>query len=139
MGWFCFFAAQKYGCKVTTTTISDKQYSFVKNEIKRMGLENKIELLKLDYRKLTGQYDKLVSIEMIEAVGHQYFNKFFKQCDHLLKPGGLFFLQAIVMNDQAYEKAKNHVDFIKNSFFQVGVYLLFIQFSNPLLHKRKCS
>jgi cyclopropane-fatty-acyl-phospholipid synthase len=121
-GWggFAVYAAQKYGCKITTTTISDKQYAFVKDKIKQLGLENQIELLNLDYRKLSGQYDKVVSIEMIEAVGHKYFDAFFNQCNQLVKPEGLFFLQAIVINDRAYEAAKNEVDFIKKYIFPGG-------------------
>lgn len=121
-GWggFAVYAAQKYGCKITTTTISDKQYAFVKEKIKQLELEKQIELLNLDYRKLSGQYDKVVSIEMIEAVGHKYFDAFFHQCNQLVKPEGLFFLQAIVINDQAYEAAKNEVDFIKKYIFPGG-------------------
>lgn len=121
-GWggFAVYAAQEYGCKITTTTISDKQYAFVKEKIRQLGLENQIELLNQDYRKLSGQYDKVVSIEMIEAVGHKYFDAFFNQCNRLLKPEGLFFLQAIVINDQAYEAAKNEVDFIKRYIFPGG-------------------
>lgn len=121
-GWggFAVYAAQVYGCKITTTTISDKQYAFVKEKIKNLGLDHQIELLNLDYRQLSGQYDKVVSIEMIEAVGHQYLDDFFHQCYQLLKPEGLFFLQAIVINDQAYEAAKNEVDFIKKYIFPGG-------------------
>lgn len=121
-GWggFACYAAQEYGCKVTTTTISEKQYHYVKEKISQLGLNNQIELLKEDYRKLAGQYDKVVSIEMIEAVGHKYFDTFFQQCNQLLKPDGLFFLQAIVINDQAYEAAKNEVDFIKKYIFPGG-------------------
>ena len=121
-GWggFAVYAAQEYGCKITTTTISDKQYVFVKEKIKQLGLENQIELLNLDYRKLSGQFDKVVSIEMIEAVGHKYFDAFFRQCNQLVKSGGLFFLQAIVINDQAYAAAKNEVDFIKKYIFPGG-------------------
>jgi cyclopropane-fatty-acyl-phospholipid synthase len=121
-GWggFAIFAAREYGCKVTTTTISDKQYNFVKTEIKRLGLEKQIELLNIDYRELTSQYDKLVSIEMIEAVGYKYYDTFFSQCNNLVKPGGLFFLQAIVINDQAYERAKIEIDFIKYYIFPGG-------------------
>jgi len=121
-GWggFAIYAAQEYGCQVTTTTVSDKQYAFVKEKIKQLGLENQIKLLNDDYRKLSGQYDKVVSIEMIEAVGHKYFDAFFHQCNRLTKPGGLFFLQAIVINDQAYECAKNEVDFIKKYIFPGG-------------------
>ena len=121
-GWggFAIYAAQEYGCKITTTTISNKQHAFVKEKIKQLGLEHQIELLNLDYRKLQGQYDKVVSIEMIEAVGHKYFDAFFHQCNRLIKPDGLFFLQAIVINDQAYEAAKDEVDFIKKYIFPGG-------------------
>lgn len=121
-GWggLAIFLAKKYQCKVTTTTISEQQYIYVKNQIAALGLDDKINLLKKDYRDLTGQYDKLVSIEMIEAVGHEYFDAFFKQCNALLKPGGLMFLQAIVINDQNYEKAKNQIDFIKKYIFPGG-------------------
>jgi len=121
-GWggFALYVAQTYGCKVTTTTISNQQYAFVKNKIQQLGLEHQIELMNCDYRKLTGQYDRLVSIEMIEAVGHQYLDTFFYHCNHLVKSGGLLLLQAIVINDQAYERAKNEVDFIKKYIFPGG-------------------
>lgn len=121
-GWggFACFAAKEYGCKITTTTISEKQYLYVKEKIRQLGLNHQIELLKEDYRNLKGHYDKVVSIEMIEAVGHHYFDAFFHQCHQLLKPEGLFFLQAIVINDQAYEAAKNEVDFIKKYIFPGG-------------------
>jgi len=121
-GWggFAIYAARKHGCKVTTTTISDKQYAYVRREINHLGLQNRIELLNQDYRELSGQYDKLVSIEMIEAVGHPYFDTFFQQCNALLKPGGLLFLQAITINDQAYQRAKNKMDFIKKYIFPGG-------------------
>jgi cyclopropane-fatty-acyl-phospholipid synthase len=121
-GWggFAIYAALNYGFRVTTTTISDRQYEFVKNKIEKLGLQNQIELLNKDYRDLHGQYDKVVSIEMIEAVGHQFFGRFFEKCDALVKPGGLFFLQAITINDNAYEKAKNEIDFIKRYIFPGG-------------------
>jgi cyclopropane-fatty-acyl-phospholipid synthase len=121
-GWggFAIYAAREYGCKITTTTISNKQYAFVKQEIARLGLGNQIELLNIDYRKLTGSYDKLVSIEMVEAVGHKYFDTFFRKCNQLVKPEGLFFLQAIVINDQAYESSKHEIDFIKYYIFPGG-------------------
>jgi cyclopropane-fatty-acyl-phospholipid synthase len=121
-GWggFACYVAQEYGCKVTTTTISEKQYLYVQEKIRQLGLIHQIELLKEDYRNLSGQYDKVVSIEMIEAVGHRYFDTFFHQCNQLLKPEGLFFLQAIVINDQAYEAAKDEVDFIKKYIFPGG-------------------
>lgn len=121
-GWggLAIYAARKYGCQVTTVTISDKQFAHVKKEIERLGLQNRVTLLNKDYRYLSGQYDKLVSIEMIEAVGHQYFETFFKCCNDLLKPGGLFFLQAITINDQAYEQSKYQMDFIKKYIFPGG-------------------
>ncbi len=121
-GWggFAFYAVEHYGCKVTTTTISDQQYEYVRNEITRRGLSDKIELLAMDYRKLNGNYDKIVSIEMIEAIGHKQFDTYFKQCNDLLKPGGLFCLQAILINDHDYEHYKNEVDFIKQYIFPGG-------------------
>lgn len=121
-GWggFAIHAARKYGCKITTTTISDKQYAYAKKAIVNAGLQNQIELLNQDYRQLKGRFDKLVSIEMIEAVGHKFFDKFFQQCNSLLKPGGLFFLQAITINDQTYQIAKARIDFIKKYIFPGG-------------------
>lgn len=121
-GWggFAIYAAQKYHCKVTTTTISDKQYNYVKNQIQKLGLQDNITLLNLDYRQLSGQYDKLVSIEMIEAVGHKYFNIFFRKCNQLLKSGGLFLLQGIVINDQSFEQVKNKINFINKYIFPGG-------------------
>lgn len=121
-GWgtLAIHLAQEYGCHVTTTTISVKQFQFVRQRIDELGLENQITLLNSDYRNITGQYDKIVSIEMIEAVGHQYFDTFFTCCDHLLKPGGLLMLQAIIMNEQAYDNAKKHVDFIRKYIFPGG-------------------
>lgn len=121
-GWggFAIYAAKHYGCKITTTTISDKQYLYVKEKISKLGLEHQIEVVNVDYRNLSGSYDKIVSIEMIEAVGHQYFDQYFNTCNKLLKPNGLFFLQAIVINDKAYSAAKNQVDFIKKYIFPGG-------------------
>ena len=118
-GWggFAVYAVQNYGCHVTTTTISKKQYDYACALIKRLHLEDKITVLFEDYRNLEGQYDKLVSIEMIEAVGYQYFDQFFSKCSELLKPSGQMFLQAIVMNDQEYERSKNNLDFIKKYIF----------------------
>jgi len=118
-GWgsFAIFAAKNYGCKVTTTTISDEQYDYAAKRIKEENLEHQITLLKQDYRNLEGQFDKLVSIEMIEAVGHQYFDVFFKQCSDLLKPEGEMLLQAITIADQRFDSAKKEVDFIKRYIF----------------------
>lgn len=118
-GWggFALYAATHYGCHVTTTTISEKQYRLAAERIREAGLEDRIELLNLDYRKLEGQFDKLVSIEMIEAVGHHYFGTFFKKCADLLKPDGLMLLQAITINDREYRRARDEVDFIKRHIF----------------------
>lgn len=121
-GWggFAIYAAKQFGCKITATTISDKQFAYVKNKIANLDLENQIEVLNVDYRNLVGSYDKIVSIEMIEAVGCPYFDLFFNICNRLLKVEGLFFLQSIVINDQAFNKAKNEIDFIKKYIFPGG-------------------
>ncbi len=121
-GWggLAIFAAENYGCKVTTTTISDAQYDYVSSQIGALGLNDRITLLKKDYRLLTGSFDKLVSIEMIEAVGHQYFKAFFAVCNRLLKQNGLFLLQAITINDHEYERYKREIDFIKAYIFPGG-------------------
>ena len=118
-GWggFAIYAAQNYGCKVTTTTISKQQYLFVKQKIKDLKLTHKIKVLLSDYRHLKGQYSKLVSIEMLEAVGYQYYDTYFKVCSHLLKPDGIAFIQTITITDQRYEKAKHSVDFIQRYIF----------------------
>lgn len=124
-GWggFAIYAAQHYGCHITTTTISDAQYCEAKRRVKAAGLSDKITLLKQDYRELTGQYDKLVSIEMIEAVGHEYLPTFFAQCNSLLKPTGLMVLQAITFNDQNYQDYIKSVDFIQTHIFPGGCLL----------------
>ena len=118
-GWggFALYAAEKYGCEVTTTTISQQQYDFAKAKIESAGLSQRIHLLKSDYRELTGQYDKLVSIEMIEAVGHHYYDTFFQVCARYLKDEGLMAIQAITIADHAFEQHKNSVDFIKRYIF----------------------
>ena len=121
-GWggMAIYAAKHYGCKVTTTTISKQQYEYARDAIKREGLEDRIELLFKDYRELNGTYDKLVSIEMIEAVGHQYYEQYFRQCSQLLKPDGLMLIQSITIADQRYRSAKNSVDFIQRYIFPGG-------------------
>jgi cyclopropane-fatty-acyl-phospholipid synthase len=118
-GWggFAVHAAKNYGCHVTTTTISEEQYAFAQNRIKAAGLENKITLLFQDYRLLTGKFDKLVSIEMIEAVGLNHLDTYFEKCSSLLKPNGVMLLQAITIQDQFYEQAKKSVDFIQTHIF----------------------
>jgi cyclopropane-fatty-acyl-phospholipid synthase len=118
-GWggFAIHAARHYDCRVTTTTISDNQHQLAAERFAAAGLSEKITLLKQDYRDLTGQFDKLVSIEMIEAVGHHYLETFFQVCSRLLKPDGMFLLQAITIRDQVFEKHKRSVDFIKRFIF----------------------
>ena len=119
MGWggFAVHAASRYGCRVTTTTISPAQYDWANERIRQQGLENRISLLLEDYRDLSGTFDKLVSIEMIEAVGHHYLDAFFRQCARLLRPDGMMALQAITITDQKYEAHKRDVDFIKRYIF----------------------
>jgi cyclopropane-fatty-acyl-phospholipid synthase len=121
-GWggMAIYAAKHYGCHVTTTTISQQQYEYARQAIRNEGLEDKITLLFDDYRDLEGEFDKLVSIEMIEAVGHEYHETFFKKCCELLKPDGQMALQAITIADQRYEQYKNGVDFIKRYIFPGG-------------------
>lgn len=121
-GWggFAIYAAQNYGSKVTTTTISKQQYNFVIDLVAKHRLQDKIKVLLEDYRDLTGKYDKIVSIEMIEAVGHQYFSAYFSKCCGLLKENGLFVLQAITINEQRYISARDSIDFIKKHVFPGG-------------------
>jgi cyclopropane-fatty-acyl-phospholipid synthase len=121
-GWgsMALYAAQHYGCNVTTTTLSKEQYAYTARRIEALGLQDQVTLLLKDYRDLTGQYDKLVSIEMIEAVGHRFLPVYFKQCAHLLKSNGLMLLQAITIREQRYEQARNNVDFIQRYIFPGG-------------------
>ena len=121
-GWgaLAIHAASQYGCKVTTTTISQEQYDLAQQRIQAAGLEGQVNLLQCDYRELTGQFDKLVSIEMIEAVGHDYYPVFMRQCAHLLKPEGQALIQAITTSDQIYDSARKETDFIRRYIFPGG-------------------
>lgn len=121
-GWggLACYAASHYGCKVTTTTISRQQYEFACQRVKDAGLEDRITVLFKDYRKLEGQYDKLVSIEMIEAVGHKFYGEYFKTCNGLIKDDGLMLIQAITIPDQRYDFARRSVDFIQKYIFPGG-------------------
>jgi len=121
-GWggFAIQAAQTTGCHVTTTTISEQQYQWAKQRIDSLNLGHRITLLKQDYRQLTGQFSKLVSIEMIEAVGHQYFDTFFKICRQRLASGGRMVLQSITIRDDLYQSALGTVDFIQRYIFPGG-------------------
>ncbi len=118
-GWggLAIHAAKHYGCQVTTTTISREQYELAKERVARAGVEKQVTLLLEDYRDLHGKYDALASIEMIEAVGHQYLDTYFRQCSTLLQPGGAMLLQAITIRDQFYDQARRSVDFIKRFIF----------------------
>ncbi len=121
-GWggFALHAAGRYGCRVTTTTISREQHALASRRVREAGLADRVTVLSRDYRDLTGQYDKLVSIEMIEAVGHAYLDRYFAQCGSLLKPEGLMLLQAILIPDQQYEAYRRGVDFIRRYIFPGG-------------------
>ncbi len=121
-GWggFAEHAVTQYGCRVTTTTISKQQHAYAANRFATKGIDDRVTLLLTDYRDLTGQYDKLVSIEMIEAVGHEYFDTFFGKCSSLLKPDGLFAFQAITIPDQRYDNYRKSVDFIQKYIFPGG-------------------
>ena len=121
-GWggMAIYAAENYGCKVTTTTISREQLEHAQAEVKKRGLQDKITLLFEDYRDLSGQFDKLVSIEMIEAVGHEYFDTYFNCVSNLLKPDGKAVIQAITINKQRYDDYRKSVDFIKRYIFPGG-------------------
>lgn len=118
-GWggFAIYAASHYGCKVTTTTISKQQFDYAKAAVAAKGLQNQITLLFDDYRDLTGQFDKLVSIEMVEAVGYQYYDTYFAKVSQLLKPDGMALIQAITIADQRYDSAIKSVDFIQRYIF----------------------
>ena len=121
-GWggLAYYAAKYYGCQVTTTTISQEQFELAKQRIHDAGLENKVTLVLQDYRELKGQYDKIVSIEMIEAVGHEYLATYFKSLNQLLKPDGQCLIQAITIADQRYDHYRKNIDFIQRYIFPGG-------------------
>jgi cyclopropane-fatty-acyl-phospholipid synthase len=118
-GWgsLAIFAAKNYGCRVTTTTISTEQFKYATQKVKEAGLEDRVTVLFEDYRNLSGVYDKLVSVEMIEAVGLDHLDVYFNKCSSLLRPEGLMVLQAITIRDQFYESARKSVDFIQRHIF----------------------
>ena len=118
-GWggFAVHAVRKYGCRVTTVTISEEQFKYAYERFEREGLADKIEIRLQDYRTLEGCFDKIVSIEMLEAVGHDYLPVYFKKVDELLKPQGSIALQVITSQDKRYEEFRNDVDFIMKHIF----------------------
>jgi cyclopropane-fatty-acyl-phospholipid synthase len=118
-GWggFAIHAARNYGCHITTTTISREQYDLARERVHAAGLDDRVEVLLQDYRDLSGRYDKLVSIEMIEAIGHQYLDSYFTKVGTLLEPHGMALIQAITIEDHRYAQALRAVDFIKRYIF----------------------
>jgi cyclopropane-fatty-acyl-phospholipid synthase len=121
-GWggFAVYAAERYGCRVTTTTISREQGAFARERVREAGLEDRVTVLLEDYRELRGTYDRLVSIEMIEAVGWQYLRTYFRRCSELLADDGEMLLQAILIDDSAYQVEKAGRSFINTYIFPGG-------------------
>ncbi|HDX4048034.1 TPA: class I SAM-dependent methyltransferase [Enterobacter soli] len=121
-GWGAMaeYAARHYGCRVTTTTLSQEQFTWANARIARAGLQDRVKVLLSDYRDLTGEFDKLVSVEMIEAVGRRYLPEFFRTCQARLRPGGKMVIQAITIQDQRYRDYSKNVDFIQRYIFPGG-------------------
>ena len=121
-GWGALaeYAARRYGCRVTTTTLSREQFLYAQARIVRAGLQERVKVLLCDYRDLTGQFDKLVSVEMIEAVGKAWLPRFFRTCQDRLRPGGTLVIQAITIRDQRYADYSKRVDFIQRYIFPGG-------------------
>ncbi len=121
-GWggLAIHAAREHGCRVTTTTISAEQHALASRRVREAGLEDRVTVLARDYRDLEGRYDRLVSVEMIEAVGWQYFDEFFRRCGELLTPDGLMLLQAITIDDRIYETEKGARSFANTYVFPGG-------------------
>ncbi len=121
-GWggLAIHAARHYGCRITTTTISPSQYRLALQRVAEAGLTDRVDVICEDYRNLTGQYDKLVSIEMIEAVGHAFLDSYFSACSRLLKPHGQMLIQAITLQDQLHDAYLKTVDFIQQYIFPGG-------------------
>lgn len=118
-GWgaLAVHAASRYGCRVTTTTISDEQHRFASRRVREAGLQDRVTVLQQDYRDLTGRFDKLVSIEMVEAVGAERYGDYFDVCSRRLKPDGAALIQAIVIRDQYFDRAARRRDFLKKYIF----------------------
>jgi cyclopropane-fatty-acyl-phospholipid synthase len=122
-GWggFAIEAARRTGCRVTGITISEAQYRFAKARVAAEGLASRVEIVMSDYRAMQGSFDRIVSIEMLEAVGHAYYGAFFATCDRLLKPGGRVALQVICIPDQRYDAYRRNPDWIQKHIFPGGV------------------
>ena len=140
-GWgsFSLHAAKNYNCNITTTTISDAQFEFASSRIREEGLESQIKVINKDYRELDGVYDKIVSIEMIEAVGHEFIPEFFSKLSSLLKPDGLIGLQGITYNGNDFDRYKNEVDFIKKYIFPGSCLISLAQISSTIKNKTDLS
>jgi cyclopropane-fatty-acyl-phospholipid synthase len=122
-GWgaFAMYAARNYGCKVTTTTISRQQYLYASRMIEQLGYDDgRIAVLAQDYRNLRGTFDKIVIIEMFEAVGFQYYDQFFETCDRLLAPQGTMLIQTISTIDQSFKQYRKRADWIQKYIFPGG-------------------
>ena len=132
-GW-SLHAAQTYGCRVTTVTISQQQYDLARSRIAAAGLTDRVEVQLRDYRDLTGTYDKIVSIEMMEAIGHRYLPEFTAVLDRVLKPDGLLALQFITCPDSRYDAFRTGIDFIQKHIFP-GSLLLSLNRVNDLLSR----
>ncbi|KUG23005.1 s-adenosyl-l-methionine dependent methyltransferase [hydrocarbon metagenome] len=122
-GWggFAIHAAIQTGCRVTGITISEAQHRFAQDRVEKAGLQDRIRILLQDYRKIKGRFDKIVSVEMLEAVGEKYLGIFFRHCDRLLKPGGLLVLQVITIPDQSYQAYRKETDWIQKHIFPGGL------------------
>ena len=140
-GWggFAIHAAKTVGCRVTTTTISQRQYAFARQRIEAEGLTDRITLLREDYRDLDGTFDKLVSIEMIEAVGERFLDSYFSQCSRLLTADGMMLLQAITIPDHRYDYYRRSVDFIQRYIFPGGFLPSFSAIATSLRRRTRFS
>jgi cyclopropane-fatty-acyl-phospholipid synthase len=136
-GWggLAIYAAQTRGCRVTTATISVEQYRFARERVRQLGLDKLVDVIFCDYRDLPGRYDKLVSVEMVEAVGWRNFGRYLKKCSSLLTPEGLMLLQAITIDDRAYEVEKASKSFIKSYIFPGGCLPSLAVLTNKLAHR----
>jgi len=140
-GWggFALHAAGRYGCRVTTTTISPSQYELARERVSAAGLDDRVTVLLEDYRDLRGHYDRLVSIEMIEAIGHRQFGTFFRRAAGLLTRGGRMVLQSITIADQHYAGARDEVDFIKRYIFPGCCIPSWVRSRPPWSRKATCD
>jgi cyclopropane-fatty-acyl-phospholipid synthase len=140
-GWggFAIHAAKNYGCKVTTTTISSRQFEYANAWVNRLGLQDRIQLLNSDYRELRGEFDKIVTIEMFEAVGHQYYDQFFTACDRLLLPHGKMLIQTITMNENRFAKYVKDCDWTQKYIFPGGELASFSEILRSISRTTKLS